>query len=76
MVYWRFMASFAPLRAPLNKKLNKGERFCFHLNTVKREVVDSLTEIQVTKLVLALQRLAGPYTVDTNECNTQIGCVL
>lgn len=46
------------------------------LNEVGKKAVGVLKDKLVAPPVLALPQLAGQYTIDTDACDTQIGCVI
>lgn len=57
--YRRVVSNFARLSEHLNKKLKKIKPFCFELDTVDREVVDTLKEQLIKLPLLALPRRDG-----------------
>ena len=76
-VYRRFVENFARIAAPLNKKLRKGEPFEFgHLNDAEHSAFLTLKDKLVNPPILALPRHNYHYTLDTDACEDQVGCVL
>ena len=76
-VYRRFVPNFSRIAAPLNKKLRKGEPTNFEvLNDEEYDAFSTLKKKLMSPPILALPRPGYPYTVDTDACNTQVGCCL
>lgn len=57
-------------------KLKKGEPLRFKLEDTERKTVEAMKEKLTTPPVLALPQLNGQYTIDTDACDTQVGCEL
>ena len=76
-VFRRFMPNFARMSAPLNKKLEKGQPAKFdELNAEETKAFEDLKGLLIAPPVLALPKAEGKYTVDTDACDLQVGCVL
>jgi len=76
-VFRRFVPNFARIAAPLNAKLRKGEPVSFGpFNDKEQEAFDTLKMRLISPPVIALPRGTGKYTVDTDACDRQVGCVL
>lgn len=76
-MFRRFVPNFARIAEPLNRKLRKDEPTKFDsLTTEETEAFETLKSKLVEPPVLALPRGKGRYTVDTDACNEQVGCVL
>jgi RNase H-like domain found in reverse transcriptase len=76
-VYRRFVKGFAKIAAPLNILLRKGETP--QLSPLSPEQVfafDTLRASLVHPPILALPRIEGAYTVDTDASDRQLGCRL
>jgi len=76
-VYRRFVPNFARIAEPLTKKLRKGEPQTFgDLNEEESQAYVRLRDSMISPPVLALPRAGYPYTLDTDACDHQVGCVL
>lgn len=76
-VYRRFVPNFARIAAPLTKKLRKGEPQNFgDLDKAESEAYERLRDSMISPPVLALPRAGYSYTLDTDACDYQVGCVL
>ena len=76
-VYRRFVPNFARIAAPLNKRLKKGEPT--QLGPLSEEELESYETLKtnlVTAPILALPREGYRFTLDTDACDYQVGCVL
>lgn len=56
--------------------MKKRDLSRFELDTVEREAEDTVKEKLASLPVLALLRLNGQYTVETDVCHTRVGCAL
>ena len=74
--YRRFVPNFTRLAKPLNRKLKKDRSIRFELDDSEKEAVDALKEKLTSTPVLALPRATGQFTIDTDACDYQVGCVL
>lgn len=76
-MFRRLLRSFARVATPLNKKLREGKLPTF--DGLSSEEIAAL-EMQKLKLleptVLALLRLQGHYTVETDACQKRVSCIL
>lgn len=76
-VYRRFVANFSRIAAPLNQKMKKGMPTKWgDLTDKEMEAFQTLKDQLTSPPVLALPRLGHAYTVETDACETQVGCVL
>ena len=76
-VFRRFVPNFARIAAPLNRKLRKGEPTVFGpLNEEEMGALEELKKRLIEPPILTLPRRDGRYTVDTDACDKQVGCVL
>eukprot|EP00171_Calliarthron_tuberculosum_P023550 IDg23550t1 len=76
-VYRRFVPNFARTAAPLNKLLEKGQSAELSPPSAEQnEAFELLKLALVSPPVLQLPRRDLEYSVDTDACNTQIGCSL
>ena len=76
-VYRRFVPNFARTAAPLNALLRKGcpvEILSFTIE--QTEALELLKKALIKPQVLRLPKSDLPYSVDTDECNHQVGCAL
>lgn len=72
-VYRRFVFNISRFTSPMNKKLEKKDPLKQELGDAERMIEDVL-KIKLTTLpVLALQRLNGKYTINTDVCDTKSG---
>ena len=71
------MKNFSRISKPLNVKLMKDKPQQWgDLNEEETKAFETLKERLIEPPVLALPKLQGRYTIDTDACNTQVGCVL
>ena len=76
-VFRRFIPNFAKIAAPLTAKLQKGQPTKFEeLSDEEEKAFKSLKSKLVNPPILALPRSEGKFTLDTDACDTQVGCVL
>jgi len=76
-VFRRFVPNFARVSAPLNDKLRKGEPARFAgLTDEETTAFDRLKDLLTSPPILALPRADGHFTLDTDACDRQVGCVL
>lgn len=75
-IYRSIVLNFAKLAAQLNKKLMKGELLQIDLDEVEMKAVDVLKDKLISPLVPASSKSNGQYTIETDTCNTQVGCLL
>lgn len=77
-VFCWFVRSFARIVALLNKSLVKDQPF-HHFDSLDEKEVQALLDLQdklLSRLLLAIPILTRRYKLDTDICDTQIGCVL
>ena len=72
--YRRFVKDFAKVAQPLHTLLKKGEQFVW--SSACQESFDRLKEILTGPEIMAFPRDMGEYILDTDACDTSIGCVL
>lgn len=76
-VFRRFIPNFARVAAPLTAKLEKDHPQRFpSLSPTEENAFESLKQLLISPPVLALPRADGHYTLDTDACDVQVGCVL
>lgn len=76
-IFRRLIPKFARIAAPLNRKLRKDEATKFdHLTEEERKNFETLKSKLIEPSLLALTRVKGRYTFDTDACNEQVLCVL
>ena len=68
------MKDFAKVAQPLHKLLKKGEQFVWP--STCQESFDRLREILTGPEIMAFPCDAGEYILDTEACDTSIGCLL
>jgi RNase H-like domain found in reverse transcriptase len=76
-VYRRFVKGFAKISAPLNILLRKGETP--QLSPLSSELVFAFDTLRASLLnppILALPRIEGAHTLDTDASDHQLGCCL
>jgi Reverse transcriptase (RNA-dependent DNA polymerase)/RNase H-like domain found in reverse transcriptase len=76
-VYRRFFKGFAKIAAPLNILLRKGETP--QLSPLSPEMVFTFDTLRASILhppILALPRIEGAFTLDTDASDHQLGCCL
>jgi RNase H-like domain found in reverse transcriptase len=76
-VYRRFIKGFAKIAAPLNILLRKGETS--QLSPLSPEQVFAFDTLRASLLhppILALPRIEGAFTLDTDASDNQLGCCL
>lgn len=73
----RFIPNGSNVTVSLNKVLQKERPRTFPFRTKsKKDAVDNLKTLQTNPPILAHPRKVGQYTVDTDACDSQVGCVL
>ena len=76
-VYRRFVPNFSRVATPLNKKMKKDMPTKWgDLTDDETKAFNELKTKLTSPPVLALPRLGHQYTVETDACATQVGCVL
>lgn len=76
-IFRRFVPYLSKVAAPLNKKLCKDQLKSFpSLAVEEKQAVECLKDLLSNPPTHALPRATAHYTVDTNACDIQIGCVL
>ena len=76
-VYQRFVKGFTRIAAPLKKKLMKGELVQWTLLTAEEmKAFETLKAVLISPQVLALPRAGFKYTLDTDDCDVKVVCVL
>jgi transposase InsO family protein len=76
-VYRRFVKGFAKIAAPLNVLLRKGEKTVLDVLTEEQaKAFETLRTALLNPPILALPRLEGMFTLDTDASDTQLGCCL
>ena len=76
-VYQRFVPNLPRISNPLNAKLWKGEAQKWgELNEDETKAFETLKEKLLNPPILTLPRIGRRYTIYTDACNVQIGCVL
>lgn len=75
-VFCRLVPCFKRLAFPLKEKLRKGELLQLELDTNKRKAVEALKDKLIAPTIVALPRLNGKFTIITDACDIQVGCVL
>jgi RNase H-like domain found in reverse transcriptase len=76
-VYRRFFKDFAKISAPLNILLRKGETP--QLSLLSPEQVFAFDTLRASLLhprILALPRIEGAFTLDTDASDHQLGCFI
>lgn len=77
IIYHRFIAGFFKLAAPFNKRLRNNKPNT--LRTLKEaglQSVDALQNVETNTQILVLPRTNEQFTIDTDACDTHLGCVL
>lgn len=73
----QLVTNFARIVAPPNQRLRKDQPATFPpLNSGELQAKETLKNVLIYPLILALLYAGGQMTLDTNACNIQIGCVL
>ena len=76
-VYRRFVKGFAKIAAPLNVLLRKGETPQLDLLSPDQVIAfDTLRDALLNPPILALPRIEGAFTLDTDASDHQLGCCL
>jgi RNase H-like domain found in reverse transcriptase len=76
-VYRRFVAGFAKIASPLNALIRKGESPRLgELSSEQLAAFEKLRDNLLNPPFLALPRVEGRFTLDTDACDEQIGCTL
>jgi RNase H-like domain found in reverse transcriptase/Reverse transcriptase (RNA-dependent DNA polymerase) len=76
-VYRRFVRGFAKIAAPLNLLLRKLETpQPGHLSSEQVTTFDTLRDALLNPPILALPRIEGAFTLDTDASDHQLGCCL
>jgi RNase H-like domain found in reverse transcriptase len=76
-VYRRFVRGFAKIAEPLNLLLQKGETPQLGPMSYKQVTAfDTLRDALLNPPVLALPRIEGAFTLDTDASDHQLGCCL
>ena len=76
-VYRRFVPNFSRIAKPLNQRLMKGQQTTWgDLNEEEQQACETLKDKLVNPPILVLPRLGRRYTIDTDACDVQVGCVL
>ena len=76
-VYRRFVPNFSRIAKPLDKMVCKDHPKVW--DNLTDEQMAAFTELRTRLMqppVLALPKANKPYTIDTDACDVQIGCVL
>lgn len=76
-VFHQFVLSFAHIGAPQSQNLKKDQPT--HFGALTADELNAIRELQnklVSPLILELPYSGGSYTLDTDACNAQLGCVL
>ena len=76
-VYRRFVKGFSKIAAPLNLLLRKGETPQLGpLSSEQVSAFETLRDALLNPPILALPRLEGTFTLDTDASDHQLGCCL
>jgi hypothetical protein len=76
-VYRRFVRGFAKIAEPLNLLLRKGETPQLGpLSSKQVTAFDTLRDALLNPPILALPRIEGAFTLDTDASDHQLGCCL
>lgn len=76
-VYCRFVPDFSRTAGPFTAMLRKGEPARFvQLSDAARAAFVALKDMLVSTPVLDSLRHGRTYVLDTDACNSQVGCVL
>lgn len=74
-VYRLFELILARFASPLNKNIKENAPRLFKLGDTERNIVYVIKKKRITSTILALPRLNGQYTIDSDAYDTEVQCV-
>lgn len=75
-VFRRFVPNLSRITSPLNDKLRKDQPFNLALDEIELGAMKNLQENLISPPALTFQQAEEPMTLDTDDCDVQVGCVL